>query len=268
MIKAEIVRIAKIKCPRCGSEFPVNISTNVLEEAKVNPLGLAGVAVPHSDHVLVAYFDRNGDERGVRVFSILQAPEKGVFEVNIPEGDVKGLRNIAGFIIESRKLNLRLKYSARTTSTAIKVSALDTTLEVDFQRDISYHHVKAWLELLVDVFENSYSTLPADYVNAVRVFDIMVEEKPFTYAKQIFWLIANASTITIRPRLPESLLIKKYRPTILYEKYNGGFVSRAVDSVGLRVSEVLGTEMPQILYSYAETLLSLYRRGVIDLVIE
>jgi len=268
MSEVSAVRIVKTRCPRCGEVFPVTLTTELLEEAKSNPLGLVGVALPHSDHVLVAYFDRNGAERGTRVFAALQAPEKGLYEVRVPLGDVKGLRNIAGFVIESRKLNLKLVYSTRSISTSIKVSAPDTCLEVDFQRDVSYSHVRAWLELLVDVLENSYSTLPLDYINTLRIFDVMVEEQPFTYAKQVFWLVANASTITIKPRLPESLLVKKYRPTILYEKYNGNFVSRVIESGGLKVSDILGSEAPQVLFSYAETVLSLYRRGVIDLVIE
>lgn len=267
MSKVEIIRTVKLRCPRCGTEVSLQITPDIVEEALSNPLGLAGVAYPHGDHVLVAYFDRNGGERGVRVFSTLQTPDKGVFEVSLLGDELRGLRNISGFSVLSKKLNMKMSFLSQS-STTLKVSGRDTVVEVDFRRDFGYQILRGWLEILLDVFENSYSTDPSDYINTIRIFDIMLEEKPFAYAKQVFWLVANASTITSKVRLPEAILLKKYRPTIIFEKYNGEFVSRVVDSNEIRVSEALGKDNPQILFSNAEALLSLYRRGVIDLVIE
>ncbi|MEZ0346695.1 MAG: hypothetical protein ABWK01_09105 [Infirmifilum sp.] len=265
---AQIIKVAKVTCPRCGSQFSIELTPEILAEVESNPLGLAGVALPHGDHVLVVYFDRNGGERGVRVFSLLQKQEKGFYEVKMERESLKGMRNISGFLIELRKLNLRLIYLQESTPITVRLSGRDIGLELTFQKDFSYQKVRGWLELLLDVFEGSYSASPSDYVNTLRILDVMLEENPFAYAKQVFWLVSNASTITIKSRLPESHLLKKYRPTILYEKYNGLFITRVVDSNGIKVSELLTETNPQILFSYSEAILSLYRRGVVDLVIE
>jgi hypothetical protein len=268
MSRAQVIRTVKVRCPRCGAEIPLELTPNIIEEAKANPLGLAGVAYPHLDHVLIVYFDRNGEERGVRVFLTLQAPEKGLYEILLSKDDLKGLRNISGFRVESRKLNIRISSFTTATTAALKISGRDTIVEVDFQRDFSYQILRGWLEILLDVLENSYSSAPLDYVNTFRILDIMLEEKPFAYAKQVFWLVANGSTITIRPRLPEALLLKKYRPTLVYEKYSGAFISKVIEKNEMKVSEALGEDNPQVLFVNAEALLSLYRRGVLDLVIE
>ncbi|ABL77489.1 hypothetical protein [Thermofilum pendens] len=267
MSKLGVQRVFRARCPACSQVEVVEVNDKLLEEAQNNPLGLAGVAFQHETHVFIVYVDRNGGERGTRVFPLLQARGKGLYEVKVQPELLRGLRNIGGFTIESRRLNYRVTGYFEPPSSSIKVYKGETSLEVDFRRDVSYQTTKAWMELLAEALDSSYSYSPTDYVNAVRLLDVLIEEKPFEYIKQVFWLITNASNITVKVRPSEAMLLRKYRPSIIFEKYNGGFVNRVLEAPSVKVSDILGLENPQIMFSYVEALLSLQRRGVIDLVI-
>jgi hypothetical protein len=268
MSKLGVVRAFKIKCPSCNSIETVEVDEKVLYEAQSNPLGLAGIAFSHEDHVLIVYIDRNGGERGTRIFPLLQPTAKGFYQATVPTEWLRGLRNISGFTVESRRINYRITGYLKPSTSSIKVRKGETSLEIDFTRDISYHSAKSWMELLVEALDSSFSTNQADYINAIRLLDVLVEEQPFEYVKQVFWLITNASNISVKVRERESLLARKYRPMIIYEKYDGGFINKVLEASRIKVSQLVGLENPQVIYSYIEALLSLQRRRVIDLVIE
>jgi truncated hemoglobin YjbI len=268
MSKQGMVRVFKIRCPACNIVETVEVNDKILIDAQSNPLGLAGVAFPHDNHVLIVYIDRNGEERGTRVFSLLQPVAKGFYQVKVPDEWLRGLRNIAGFTVESKRINYRISGYLRQPSSSIKVYKGETTLEVDFARDISYQQARSWLELLAEALDTSFSFNQADYVNAIRLLDVLIEEKPFEYIKQVFWLITNASNITVKVHEREAMLARKYRPMILFDKHNGGFINRVMEVSNTKVSQLLGLENPQIIYSYIEALLSLQRRKIIDLVVE
>ncbi len=70
---ASPLKLIRVKCPKCGSEVLVNISREVLEEARSSPTGLSAAAIPHGGHVLLVYVDANGHERGTRTANIVPA---------------------------------------------------------------------------------------------------------------------------------------------------------------------------------------------------
>ena len=263
------MRVLKVRCPSCGDTFTLEVRPELLAEAAASPIGLAGLAVPHGDHVMVVYVDSSGGERGVRVFkSLLVGVGKGLADLTVPPTLLAGLRNIGGFVAELGKLGIRLRASSGAAAVTLRARKGGTSLELEFTSDVSYQAAKPWLELFLDVVDTSYSNEPLDYVNAVRVLDLLLEEKPFTYARQILWLLTNSSTITVRMRAPEMRLVRELRPSLLFERYNGNFIARVLESGGLRLSDLLASENPQLLLSSAEAVLALYRRGVVDLVVE
>ena len=262
------VRILKVRCPACGSEQAIQVTPEVLKEAEQNPLGLAGLAFPHGDHVLVVYLDRLGGERGARVFKLFQQPAaRGLVEVRVPPSELQGLRNIGGFWAELGRLGVRLSSTASTSAVSLRARKGETTLELELNRDIGYQTARPWLEMLLEAFDTSYSSELRDYVNAVKALDLLLEEKPFEYARQVLWLLSNASVITIRLRMPEARLIRELRPTLLFERYDGGFVLKVLESSGSTVGELLSGVLPQVLFASAEAILALHRRGAIDLVV-
>uniref|UniRef100_A0A7C4FAM4 Uncharacterized protein n=1 Tax=Thermofilum pendens TaxID=2269 RepID=A0A7C4FAM4_THEPE len=262
------IRVLRIRCPECGSEHTIPVTQEVIREAEQNPLGLAGLALPHGDHVLVVYLDRLGGERGTRVFRLLQQPtRRGLAEVRVPPSEMQGLRNISGFWAELGKLGVRVSSEALAPAVSLKARRGETTLELAFNRDVGYQTAKPWLEMLLEVFDTSYSSELRDYVNAVKALDLLLEERPFEYARQVLWLLSNASTITVRLRMPEVHLLREIRPSILFERYDGEFIQKVVESGGSTVGELLSGVLPQVLFSSAEAILALHRRGVIDLVV-
>ena len=89
----------KVKCPRCGREFTIEVDRRLLESARENPSGLHPVALPHEDHVLIAYIDENGNLRRLEAFPSVrtEAPpsEPEYIPVPRPRGlmpDLKRLR--------------------------------------------------------------------------------------------------------------------------------------------------------------------------------
>ncbi len=48
----------RVKCPKCGREHSITVNPSLLEEAAKG--GLAQIAIPCGDHVLLAYVDRYG----------------------------------------------------------------------------------------------------------------------------------------------------------------------------------------------------------------
>ncbi|GGP20677.1 hypothetical protein GCM10007981_09720 [Thermocladium modestius] len=48
----------RVKCPKCGREHSIMVNPSLLEEAAKG--GLAQIAIPCGDHVLLAYVDRYG----------------------------------------------------------------------------------------------------------------------------------------------------------------------------------------------------------------
>lgn len=262
------MKVLKVRCPQCGSEFVLDITATLLSEAAQNPMGLAGIALPHGDHVLVVYVDSSGGERGVRVFKSFQAPAaRRVTEFLVPDNALRGLRNIGGFTAELGKLGVKLKASTGKAALLLRGRKGDSSMELELVRSLEYQVVAPWLDMLLEVMDTSYSSEVADYVNAVKALDLLIEEKPFTYARQVLWLIANSSIIKTRLRMPEAQLVRSLKPSIIFERYNGGFISRVLESGETRLRELLTTESPQLLFSSAEALLSLYRRGIIDLVV-
>uniref|UniRef100_A0A7C3SLH1 Uncharacterized protein n=1 Tax=Thermofilum pendens TaxID=2269 RepID=A0A7C3SLH1_THEPE len=262
------VKVLKARCPVCGREHAIQVTHEILREAEQNPLGLAGLAFPHEDHVLVVYLDRLGGERGTRAFRLLEQPvARGFTEVRVPPTELQGLRNIEGFWVELGRLGVRVSSESSVSAISLKARRGETTLELNLSRDIGYQTAKPWLELLLEAFDTSYSSELRDYVNAVKALDLLLEEKPFEYARQVLWLLSNASTIAIRLRIPEVHLLKEIRPSLFFERYDGDFVLKVLESGGSTVGKLLSGVLPQVLFSSAETILSLHRRGVIDLVI-
>uniref|UniRef100_A0A7J3X568 Uncharacterized protein n=2 Tax=Thermofilum pendens TaxID=2269 RepID=A0A7J3X568_THEPE len=262
------IKVLKVRCPACDSEHIIQVTPEVLREADQNPLGLTGLAFPHGDHVLVVYVDRLGGERGTRVFRLFQQPAaRGFAEVRVPPSELQGLRNIGGFWVELGRLGVRVGTEPSASAVSLKAKKGATTLELDFNRDIGYQTARLWLEMLLDAFDTSYSSELRDYVNAVKALDLLLEEKPFEYARQVLWLLSNASTITIRLRMPEARLLREVRPSLFFERYDGGFVLKVLESSGSTVGELLSGALPQVLFSSAEAILALHRRGVIDLVV-
>lgn len=262
------LRILRVRCPQCGAEFTLDVTAALLSEAAQSPMGLAGVALPHGDHVLVVYVDSSGGERGARVFRSFQlTATKQMSEVLVPSEALRGLRNIGGFTVELGKLGVKLVHTAGRATLLVRGKRGDTSIELELVRSLDYQAVKPWLEMLVEVVDTSYSVETADYVNSLKVLDLLLEERPFVYARQVLWLIANSSIIKTRLRMPEAQLVKMLKPSTIFERYGGGFVARVLDSGEARLRELLMTESPQLLLSSAEAVLSLYRRGIIDLVV-
>jgi len=54
-----------VKCPRCNQEVEVDISREIVEQASSSPAGVTAVVVPHGDHQIIVYVDKNGGIRGV-----------------------------------------------------------------------------------------------------------------------------------------------------------------------------------------------------------
>jgi len=54
-----------VKCPRCNQEVEVDISREIVEQASSSPAGVTAVVVPHGDHQIIVYVDKNGSVRGV-----------------------------------------------------------------------------------------------------------------------------------------------------------------------------------------------------------
>ncbi|MEM0377586.1 MAG: hypothetical protein QXI90_07435, partial [Thermofilum sp.] len=262
------LKVLKVRCPQCGTEFTLDVTTAVLNEASQSPMGLAGVALPHGDHVLVVYVDSSGGERGLRVFKSFQMPAaRQMTEVLVPSDALKGLRNIGGFTIELGKLGLRLTSPAGRAALLLKGRKGDTSIELELVRNLDYQAARPWLEMLLEVIDTSYSIEVADYVNSLRVLDVLLEERPFVYARQVLWLVANSSIVKTRLRMPEAQLVRTLKPSAIFERYGGGFVSRVLESGEARLRELLTAESPQLLLSSAEAILALYRRGAVDLVV-
>lgn len=68
-------KLIKLKCSRCGAEVLAVVGEEVLAEARNSPTGLTMVAVPHNGHVLVAYVDADGNERGTRTAALVEVLE-------------------------------------------------------------------------------------------------------------------------------------------------------------------------------------------------
>lgn len=263
------INLLKIRCPRCGRESVVQVDEKILEEARSNPLGLAGVVETHDDHAIVVYIDRNGNERGIRIYSLLKkGVTKPYSEFAIPSQELEKMRNISGFIIYLKKLSIVIKGYTDSIRESYKAVKDNTVLEIDFKEDLPYKTIKHWTQLVVEAMNTSYSDNPKDYLNAIKILDVMLEERPFIYASKVFWLVTNASILTMKTKLPEKLLLKKYRPSIIYEMYEAPFINQVIELPQERVDVLIDTGNPQIMFSRAEALLSLYRRGIIDLVME
>ena len=263
------VNIIRTKCPKCRRESIVSVDESLLQEALQNPLGMVGVVEIHGDHALVIYIDRNGHERGKRIYPLLKTAERGPYtEYKISADELARLKNISGFALDLKRLHILIKGYVQDLKDSYKISSENAVLEIDFNEELSYKVIKHWTKLVFDAINTSYSDNPNDYLNAIKILDVVLDEQPFIYANKVFWLITNASTLTMRSRLPEKMLLQKYRPSIIYERYEQQFINHVVSLPQEKVYNLLSGDNPQIMFARAEALLSLYRRGVIDLVVE
>lgn len=263
------LNILKVKCPKCGRESIIQVDETIIEEARSNPLGMAGVVEIHGDHALIIYIDRNGNERGMRIYSLLKKDvTKHYTEFTISPKELEKMRNVAGFILHLKKLGIMIKGYTGPMHDSYKAAKENAVLEIDFKEDIPYKTIKHWTQMVVEAINTSYSDNPKDYLNAIKILDVMLEERPFIYANKVFWLVTNASTLTMKTKLPEKLLLKNYRPSIIYERYEVPFINHIIELPQEKVDVLINTENPQIMFSRAEAVLSLYRRGIIDVVIE
>ncbi|MFP3297569.1 MAG: hypothetical protein RXO22_00550 [Thermocladium sp.] len=61
-----------VKCPRCGKEHTLTLNPSILEEASKG--GLAQIAIPCGDHVLLTYVDRYGMVRRASTTLLVTGP--------------------------------------------------------------------------------------------------------------------------------------------------------------------------------------------------
>ena len=74
----------RVKCPKCGREHSIMVNPSLLEEAAKG--GLAQIAIPCGDHVLLAYVDRYGMVRRASTTLLVTGPgpsfKTGTISVN------------------------------------------------------------------------------------------------------------------------------------------------------------------------------------------
>jgi len=86
----------RVRCPRCGRDLEFPLAPDVVKQAREAPDGLARVALPHDDHVLVVQVDQFGAVRNVVSGHLLrQAEECEVVEGRAPASIENRLRLIA-----------------------------------------------------------------------------------------------------------------------------------------------------------------------------
>lgn len=261
-------KVLKTRCPRCGRDIVVEVNERILMEARNNPLGMAGIVEMHGDHAAVVYVDRNGNERGVRVYPVLAKGAEEYTVFTLPSASLENFYNIGGFSLTLKKLRMMIRAGLQEEGVTLRASKGEAVLELDFKRDFSWSTVKRFTWILVDAVSTSYSENPNDYLNAVKLLDVVLREPQFFYSKDVFWLVTNASTITMKTRLPEAMLFRKYRPSMLFERYDTRFLLRVAETPSEPVSKLLRSDNPHVVYSRADALLAMYKRGIIDLVVE
>ncbi len=258
-------RVLKTRCPRCGKDIVVEIGDEILREARENPLGMAGIVEMHGDHAAVVYIDRNGNERGVRVYSVLAKGGEEYTVFTLPPASLRGFSNIAGFALTLRKLRMKIQADLSEEGVMLHAVRGDAVLDLDFRRDFSWNTVKRLAGVLVDTIDSSYSENPNDYLSAIKILDVILKEPNFLYSKQVFWLVTNASTLSVRTRLPEAMLFRKYRPSMLFERYDAHFLLSVAETPRESVAKLLKSDNPYTVYSRADALLAMYKRGIIDI---
>ncbi len=258
-------RVIKTRCPRCGRDIVVNIGPDILEEARRNPLGMAGVVELHGDHAAVVYIDRNGNERGVRVYSVLARGAEEYTVFTLPPAALEGFTNISGFSLTLKKLKMKIQAMLGEEGVFLHAVKGDAELMLDFKKDFEWGVVKRLAGVLVDTIDTSYSENPNDYLNAIRILDVILKEPNFLYSQEVFWLVTNASTLMVTTRLPEAMLFKKYRPSMLFERYDAHFLAEVADIPRENVAKLLKVGNPYAVYSRADALLAMYKRGIVDI---
>jgi len=87
----------KVKCPRCGKDLEFPLTPDIIKQATEMRDGMARVAIPHEDHVLIIQVDRWGTVRNTVVsFMVEEAFEDcEVVEGNAPKAVERQLQAIA-----------------------------------------------------------------------------------------------------------------------------------------------------------------------------
>jgi len=86
----------RVRCPRCGRDLEFPLTPDVIRQAREAPDGLARVALPHDNHVLVVQIDQFGVVRNKAASLLVQrAEECEVVEGKAPASIEGKLRLIA-----------------------------------------------------------------------------------------------------------------------------------------------------------------------------
>lgn len=86
----------KIKCPRCGGNLTIEITEKALREAENSPSGMTAITIPHGDHQVIVYIDRNAGIRGTNWAVIPTKPVINMFkEIPIPVENAPDIRALS-----------------------------------------------------------------------------------------------------------------------------------------------------------------------------
>ncbi len=82
-----MLAVRRVKCPCCGEELVVPITTELLEEASRSPTGVAAVVLSHGKERVVVYVDGDGEVQGASCAGTeREAVIEEIREVPVPSG--------------------------------------------------------------------------------------------------------------------------------------------------------------------------------------
>ncbi|RLF25389.1 MAG: hypothetical protein DRM97_01975 [Thermoprotei archaeon] len=261
-------KVIKLRCGRCNRMVSLRITNDILEKARASLSGIYGVVDIHGDHAFVIYVDYKGNERGHKVFDIVESRREEVLNylgrgrrLRLSEGFMNNFRAIRGITISARREGLFLEGGIMEGCVLKAVSRVkDVDIEVNF-RSMNMSTVE-WMKMLSRALDRSLDYCMFTLLTALGLLDLKCYTPPLPLHEELLRLIieSHVKVIRLSRYYHELLPLIEHR---VREWYPRVFMKELPEGVPL--SRLIGIHDAYRLEELGLYLMGLEARGLIEL---